>query len=446
MTAKPRVIVPIVLVVAMLAASVVILTSDDGPSGQRIDIRFEATTGLIAGAEVRAGSVNVGRVEKVTLGPDDVPVVTVRLEDDYVVHETATADVRMLSQAGQLNRYVEMTSGDGRQLGDGAVIDLERTDQPVELDDALGTLTPEVRADLRRITASLDRSLQGRGKDLSASVRHGDRALRETSKLVADLAADGPALKRLLQESNTLVTELAQDPEGLQALADRTAGTLAVTARRQQELAATVDGLPDGLRGARRALDEVNGTTPRLRRLARAAGPAAREIRAQAPTIRQLLEVAPDALAAAQTLTEDAPPKLQEIRPGLRESGAVFARLPRTLKQFAPVLDEMRARAPDAFGWLALLGDSLGNFDVNGHAARFMFIATPPPDQRAPADEVKPGLLDAPFDRVPGSLGGEPWYDFRKSFVGDRPWVAKENAKEDAAKANAAAAAKEARP
>lgn len=446
MIARPRVIVPVVLVVAMLAASAVILTSGDGPSGQRIDIRFEATTGLIAGAEVRAGSVKVGRVEQVSLGADDVPVVTVRLEDDYVVHDTATADVRMLSQAGQLNRYVEMTSGTGRPLGDGAVIGLERTDQPVELDDALGTLTPEVRADLQRITASLDRSLQGRGRDLSDAVRHGDRALRETSKLVADLAADGPALKRLLQESNTLVTELAQDPEGLQAVADRTAGTLAVTARRQQELAATVDGLPDGLRGARRALDELNGTTPRLRRLARAAGPAAREIRVQAPTIRQLLEVAPDALAAAQALTETTPPKLQEIRPGLRDSGAVFSRLPRTLKQFAPLLDEMRARAPDAFGWLALLGDSLGNFDVNGHAARFMFIATPAPEQRAPADEVKPGLLDAPFDRVPGSLGGEPWLDFRDSFVGDRPWVAAENAKEDAAKERARAAAKGARP
>lgn len=446
MSAKPRVVVPIVLVVAMLAATAVVLTSDDGPSGQRIDIRFEATTGLIEGAEVRAGSVNVGVVERVTLGRDDIPVVTVRLEDDYVVHETATADVRMLSQAGQLNRYVEMTSGSGRPLGDGAVIGLERTDQPVELDDALGTLTPEMRADLQRITASLDRSLQGRGRDLSASVRHGERALRETSKLVADLAADGPALKRLLRESDTLVTELAQDPEGLQAVADRTAGALAVTARRQQELAATVDGLPDGLRGARRALDELNGITPRLRRLARAAGPAAREIRAQAPTIRQLLEVAPAALAAAQALTENTPAKLEEIRPGLRESGAVFARLPRTLKQFAPVLDEMRARAPDAFGWLALLGDSLGNFDVNGHAARFMFIATPAPEQRAPSDAVKPGLLDPPFDRVPGSLAGEPWYDFETSFVGGRPWVAPENARADAAKARARAAAKEARP
>lgn len=445
MTLRPRVVVPIVLVVAIVMAFAVIVTSDEGPSGQRITIRFEAATGLIAGAEVRAGSVKVGKVEEVALGDDDRPVVTVRLEEDYVVHETATADLRMLSQAGQLNRYVEMTSGSGRALGDGAVIGLGRTDQPVELDDALGTLTPEVRADLQRIMASLDRGLQGRGSDLSASVRHGDRALRETSKLVADLAADGPALKRLLQESNTLVTELAQDPEGLQAVADRMAGTLAVTARRQQELGATVDGLPAGLRGARRALDELNGTTPRLRRLARSAGPGAREIRAQAPTIRRLLETAPEALAAAQSLTENTPPKLEAVRPGLRDSGAVFSRLPNALRQFGPVLDEMRARAPDAFGWLALLGDSLGNYDVNGHAARFMFIATPAPEQRAPADAVKPGLLDAPFDRVPGSLGGTPWYDFEQSFVGGRPWVAPENAKEDAAKAKARAA-REGRP
>ena len=434
MIGRPRVIVPGILAVAVLVLGAVLLLSGGGPSGQQLTVRFEAATGLIKGAEVRAGSVKVGVVEEVTLGDDDRPEVTVVLEEDYVVHEGATADLRMLSQAGQLNRYVEMTSGSGRPLGDGAVLGLDVTDQPVELDDALGTLTPEVRTDVRRITASLDRGLRGHGGDLSATLRHSDRALRETNKLVADLAADGPALRRLVRESHTLTGELAQDPEGLQAVADRLAGTLATTARRQQELGATVDGLGPGLRGAHRALDELNDTTPELRRLARAAGPAAQEIREQAPTIRRLLDAAPPALEAAQELTEVAPAQLEAMRPLLREAAPVVRRLPGALQQFAPILDEMRARAPDALGWLPLLGDALSNFDVNGHAARLMFIASPAPETTVKADENKAGLLEAPFDRVPGAVGDQPWREFADSFIGDKPWVAPENQKLQAPK------------
>lgn len=429
MTSRARIIVPGILAVAVLIAGAVIVLSGGGPSGQTITVKFESANGLIAGAEVRAGSVKVGVVEEVTLGTDDKPVVTVQLEDDYVVHEGATANLRMLSQAGQLNRYVEMTSGSGRVLGDGAVLGLDVTDQPVELDDALSMLTPELRTDVRRISASLDRGLRGHGGDLSASLKHADGALRETNALVADLAADGPALRRLVGESRTLVSELAQDPEGLQAVADRLAGTLAVTARRQQELGATVDGLGPGVRGARRALDELNATTPELRRLARAAGPAAQEIRAQAPTVRRLLEAAPPALTEAQNLTETAPAQMEALRPLVREATPVVRSLPGALKQFAPALDEMRARAPDALGWLPLLGDALSNFDVNGHAARFMFVATPAPENTVKPDENKAGQLEAPFDRVPGAVGNQPWREFADSFVGDKPWVAPENAK-----------------
>lgn len=443
MTGRSRLIVPGILGVIVLIVGTLILLPGAGPSGQQITVRFDSSTGLIKGAEVRAGAVRVGTVEEVTLGADDKPEVTLRLEDDYVVHEGATADLRMLSQAGQLNRYVEMTSGSGRVLGDGAVLDLDSTDQPVDLDDALSTLTPEVRADVRSIVASLDRGLTGHGDDLSRALDHSDRALRETNELVADLAADGPALRRLVRESSALVSELAEDPQSLQAAADRLAGTLAVTARRQQELGQTVDGLGPGLRGARRALDELNATTPQLRALAKDAGPAAREIRRQAPTVRRLLEVAPEALEGAQDLTETAPAQLEAMLPLLREARPVVEQLPNALRQFAPVLDEMRARAPDALGWLPLLGDSLSNYDVNGHAARFMFIAEPAPDTKVGPTEQKPGKLAAPYDRVPGLAGGQPWLDFEKSFVGGTPWVAPENAKADAKKA---AAAKERTP
>lgn len=432
MTLSPRWIALGLLALSLLAAGAVIVRSDSDESGQWVVVQFESVNGLIEGAPVRSGGVEVGSIEAVTLNADEVPEVTLRLDDGYVVRDGATADLGMLSQAGQLNRYVELSSGNGRPLGNGATIGLAQSDQPVELDDALGTLTPAVRANVREIVAGVDRGLEGRGGDISATLQHSDRALRETSELMADLAADGPALRRLVRASQTLVTDLAQDPDDLQGTANELAGTLAVTAARQQELAETVDGLAPGLRGVRRSLDEFGAAIPDLRRLSRNARPAAREIKLTAPTLVRLLEAAPAGLESLEQLAREAPPRLTAARPLLRDLQPLLVRLPGVLKDFGPVLDAFRARAPDAFGFITLLNDAAANFDVNGHGLRLATIfGFPPAEEASPANNGQ-GKLPAPFDRVPGANANDPWTDYRESFIGDRPWDWKAPAKRKA--------------
>lgn len=419
---RARWIAPALMAVGLLAAGTVVLSSDSEESGQWVVAQFESVNGLIEGAPVRSGGLRVGSIEAVTLNADEVPEVKLRLDDGYVVHDGATADLGMLSQAGQLNRYVELSRGRGRPLGNGATIGLEQTDQPVELDDALGTLTPAVRADVQRIVAGVDRGLAGRGGDISATLKHSDRALRETSDLIADLAADGPALRRLVQASQTLVTELARDPDDLQGTANELARTLAVTAARQQELAATVDGLAPGMRGVRRSLDEFGAAIPDLRRLSRNARPAAREIKLTAPTLVRLLEAAPAGLESLEQLAREAPPRLTATRPLLRDLEPLLVRLPGVLKDFGPILDAFRATAPDTFGFLTLLNDATANFDVNGHGLRLATIfGSPPAGEASPANNGE-GKLPAPFNRLPGANANDPWTDYRKSFIGDLPW------------------------
>lgn len=432
MNLSARWIAPAVMAIGLLAAGAVVLNSDSEESGQWVVAQFDSVNGLIEGAPVRSGGLEVGHVESVTLNADEVPEVKLRLDEGYVVREGATADLGMLSQAGQLNRYVDMTRGSGPPLTSGTTIGLDQTDQPVELDDALGTLTPEMRADVQRIVAGVDRGLAGRGGDVSATLKHSDRALRETSDLIADLAADGPALRRLVRGSQTLVTELARDPDDLQATATELAGTLSVTAARQQELAETVDGLAPGLRGVRRSLDEFNAAIPDLRRLSRNAGPAAREIRLTAPALTRLLRAAPAGLESLEQLSREAPPRLTAARPLLRDLEPLLGRLPGVLKDFGPVLDAFRARAPEAFGFITLLNDVVANFDVNGHGARLATIfGYPPAGEGSPADNGE-GKLPVPFDRVPGGAANDPWTDYRKSFIGDRPWDWRASAKRQA--------------
>src|SRR5262249_27638313 len=128
------------LMVVVLA--LVVLLGRGGPGGQHVTISLENASGLIQGADARAGGGRAGRVAATSLGRHDMPQVELRLDHSYVVRHGATFDLRVASQAGELNRYVEVTSGHGRPLPDGARIGLGQTDQPVELDDLLSTLDP----------------------------------------------------------------------------------------------------------------------------------------------------------------------------------------------------------------------------------------------------------------------------------------------------------------
>jgi len=416
--ARLAVVLALTLVTAVCVA---ILTEPRTPGGQRIVARFDAVNGLIAGAPVSLGGVPAGRVESVGLGPGDEPQVVMRLDRGAVLHAGATADLRLQSQVGQLNRYIEVTTGSGAPLRDGAVLQGSQTDQPVEIDDALSTLTPATRQNVRRLATSLDATLRGHGDDLAAAVAHGGAQLDQVSRLASVLADDGPALSILVSSGRKITGALASDPEGLQGTADQLASTLRVTARNQAAVGASVASLEPSLRSARTALDGARAAVPDVRGLLDEAAPAARQARTSAPVLAAALHVAPEALAAAQQLAVQAPAQLTALRPLVKQAKPVVAQLPSALKQFLPVLDQMRARAPDALGWLPMLGDALANYDENGHGARLMLITAPAPDDPVAADEQKPGLLEAPFDRVPGVLAGEPWRDFRSSMLSDQP-------------------------
>lgn len=414
-------LVALVALAVVVVAIIAILSAGRGPSGVRASATLESANGLIAGADVRNGGVAIGRVTSVDLGPGDRPVVRFRLQDGLRMREGARLDLRLASQAGQLNRYLELSQGTGRELPDGAHLGRGSTDQPVELDDALSTLSPPVRADVRHLARALDATLKDQGPGLERTLRHADRALRQTAGLLSDAAGDGRALRSLVRDGATVTRALASDPSSLQAVADRLAGTLEVTAARRGDIGTTVEELAPALRPARGALDTFTGAIPGLRALARTAAPAAREARRVAPDLAAALKSAPRTLAAARDLAVQAPARMRTVRPLLRESLPVLRKVPSALRQFAPLLDELRARAPDALGWLPLLGDALANYDANGHGARLAVILTESPKNEVGPGDDAAGMLARPFDRVPGVLEGEPWLDYRDTFVGDRP-------------------------
>ena len=88
------------------------------------------------------------------------------------------------------------------------------------------------------------------------------------------------------------------------------------------------------------------------------------------------------------------------------------------LRAANPMLDKVRVRLPDVFGFFSNWADFAANYDANGHAARVGLVFPPAPTNAIGPSDAEPGHMAAPFLTHPGVLEGEPWTDYEKSFVG----------------------------
>lgn len=403
-----------------VATMVVALLLTRGGDTYEVNAVFDDVRGLIEGGEVKAGSVNVGQVEEITIGDDGLPVVTMSVDDDYALRQGAFANLKVASNVGAINRYVDLEQGDGEELGDGATLGPGRTDQPVDLDLAVSTLDPETRKELGIVLAGLDRATRGRGDDIDRTLQHSARALGETANVLALVAADEEALQTLVSSTSTVFGALAESPADLGAAAEQLAAVLEVAAARQVELRETAALFGPGLASARGAVERLHTATPNLRALLADTRPVVDELvptgRALRPALAALLVV----LDEAGALVREAPEQLEALKPVLAAAPAVVRRLDPISDGFNPFLDHMRARMPEILNFFVLAGDATSNYDANGNMIRSTAINIQfprHPELIGPSDDG-PGSVIRPFDRTPGTAEGEPWEDYPDSFIG----------------------------
>jgi phospholipid/cholesterol/gamma-HCH transport system substrate-binding protein len=413
----------VLAIAGIVVLAVALVVAIDGASGTyRVHAVFEDVRGLIPGGEVKAGAENVGSVDDVTLGDDGLPVVTMEISDDYELRQGAFADIRLASNVGGVNRFVDLDPGEGEPLPDGAVLGPAQTDQPVDLDTAVSDLDPRTRDEVAAVIAAVDASVRGRGDDLDRALRHSGFALAETGELLDQVGRDKLALKSLVAQGRQVVGALASSPGDIGAAAENTAALLAQTAARQQELQRTARALAPGLRGARDVLDLLGDGIPRLTDLAIASGPAVREIAPTARVIGPAVDAIGPLLVEAKALLADTPAQVRQWQRVLRAVNPVVARLDPLLAGSGPLLDHLRVWAPEVVGFFTSWSDASSNFDAAGNLARLGFTST---QLQAHANVLDgdagpvPGVLDRPFHRIPGSTEGasEAWNDYWETFI-----------------------------
>lgn len=412
----PRLAAPVSLAVVVLLIALLLVRAGDH---YQVTAVFEQAHGLVEGAEVHAGGLEVGSVEEIELGPDGFPHVTMKVSGDYRLRRGAGADLRAFSVAGEVNRYVMLRQGSGNdELEDGATLDLARTESPVEIDQVLATLDPATRADLRELFEGVDEATRGRGADIDRTLARSAAALSETADLLEQVNADGDALRTFVTSGRRVVSAVAREQASVGGTVDELSSLLQTTAARQRELAAALEGLPAGLRSPRLALERTRAAIPNLRALVRAARPAAGLLTPVSRDLRAVLADARPTLAEARLLIERGPADLERLDPLLDTVTPTLTRLDPVLREANPMLDQARARLPDVFAFFANWADFTSNYDANGHGARIGLVLAPaPPDSVGPSDSTR-GHLVAPFQRTPGVLEGEPWKSFEESFIG----------------------------
>ena len=296
----------VALAAVVVGAFAVIFIATHSSGTYEVTAVFDDTRGLIQGGEVRAGGLKVGTVEEIGFTDDRLPEVRMRIDSDYELRQGAFANIRLASNVGVINRFVDLSQGEGPPLGDGATLGPSHTDQPVDFDLAVSTLDPKTRREIGSLLANLDRATRGRGDDLAATLRHSADSLGETANLLAAVTADGQALRTLVEQGRTVVGALASDPNDLAATADRLASVLTTAAGRQQELRRSVDAIGPGLASAHRTLDRFSGSIGHLRDLITVARPAVAQLGPLADALRPVAERRALALGEVDEPVDDA--------------------------------------------------------------------------------------------------------------------------------------------
>ena len=255
MSARTKVVAPL-LVLAMLLTGL-FLTFRDSHDERHLTVLFPSTTSLYEGAQVKVLGVKIGRVESITVEGTHVRVEIV-YDAEYRLPADAHAVIVPPSVVG--DRFVQIAPAytDGPALEEDAVLGLDRSAVPLELEDTYRALD-QIAGELGPTGANKDgalsdlvtasaRNLRGRGDALNTTIRElaaaisvlagsSDEINGTTSNLAGlseTLAGSDATIRSLVANLIAVSTELNGQSDDLGAAVtrlDKTLGKVATFAK-----------------------------------------------------------------------------------------------------------------------------------------------------------------------------------------------------------------------
>ncbi|WP_418955722.1 MCE family protein [Streptomyces tritici] len=265
----------------------------------RVTAYFPRTVGIYPGSDVRVLGVRIGQVGTITPQGDRVRV-ELEYEARYKVPTGAHAAI--INSSVVSDRYLQLfpVHRGGPALRSGAVIPLERTAVPVELDrvfdslrttsDALGPRGANKDGSLSRLLAVSADNLQGQGAQLN-------RTVEDLSQAVTTLSDGRQNLFGTVRNLQAFTAALAEDDASVRSFNDSLAKVAAQLAGERKDLAAAITHLAAALADVSAF---VKANKKALTADVKGLSKVTRVLVTQRAALQELLDVAPAGLSNLQ--------------------------------------------------------------------------------------------------------------------------------------------------
>jgi ABC-type transporter Mla subunit MlaD len=373
----------IAAIVALLAtATLAVFGQAASGDGDEYEVRaiFDNGGFLVPGEEVRVAGATVGSVSSVEVSlpgevvhrdgsPDPGKAVVVMKIDDagfQDFRQDATCLIRPQSLLGEkyvdcqpttprapgseppppLDEVPEGEPGEGQHL-----LPLENNGKQVDT-DLINNIMREPYADrFRLILNDLGAGFAARGEDLAAIIRRADPALRQTNRVLAELARQNRRLSELARNGDRILAPWARERRAVSGFINNANIAAEATAERSRDLEAGFQRFPEAMR-------ELRLTMAKLRAFSDQATPVFAEFREGGPAIAR----ATRALGPFADATE----------PSLTSLGAAAEQSRQPLLNSDPILRQARDLTRSAIPGARRLTRLLANLRKSGFHRQFM--------------------------------------------------------------------------
>jgi phospholipid/cholesterol/gamma-HCH transport system substrate-binding protein len=285
----------VLIVLLSLLVGVTLWTFRPSPQMRHVTAYFDRTVALYPGSEVKILGVSVGTVDSIDPQGDRVKV-----EMSYEARYDVPADAKavIISPAIVGDRYVQLTPAyvSGARLADGAMLGLDRTAAPVELDTiyksidelsvALGPNGANKTGALNDLLGVAARNLDGNGATLR-------QTLHDVGLLTGTLSDNKTELFDTVDQLDRFVAMLAHNDSSIRGFNRDLAQVSGVLSDERHDLARALDNLGTALNAVSQFVDD-NGDV--LAKNVRGLAKVTRTLVKQRDALDQALHVAPLAL------------------------------------------------------------------------------------------------------------------------------------------------------
>ena len=357
-----------IFAIAVVTASAIVAlvlgvgASDDSGEGYEVRAIFDNVSGAVEGEDVKIAGARVGAIKGLDVTAEKKAVVELEIEEAGFApfHADAHCTIRPQSLIGE--KFVECDPGtpdapaleevpDGEDGAGQAMLPLERTSSPVDLDLINDIMRLPYRSRLALLINEFGTALAGRGAELNAVIHRANPALRETDEVLKILANQNRTLAQLAVNGDRALGPLAREREHVGNFIVKANETAQATAERRGELGESLAKLP-------RTLSELKPTMKDLGALSDEMTPVISDLGEAAPGLNRFI-------LALGPFSRQSEPALESLGDAVEVGGPA-------LVDTEPLLDDLRDFGVDANPVSRNLNRLLTSFDETGGIERLM--------------------------------------------------------------------------